>query len=210
MLHRRLLVDDHWGVGEALNEMAFGKGLVARGKHYLLFDVDANEAHRRTRLLANELYAQPLINFDLDESPKNQQMISPELSYLELPENVNLLTMESVSRNKEASNSNWYLVRFEHLFDVNEHPTLSQPAKVPLKSFIESYFYPEAFQILSIEETTLGGNRFKKEALDKRFYWNGEHFCREEISSCRSMHLKEFDEIELQPMEIRSFQIELS
>ena len=37
MLHRRLLVDDHWGVGEALNEMAFGEGLVARGKHYLLY-----------------------------------------------------------------------------------------------------------------------------------------------------------------------------
>ena len=38
MLHRRLLVDDHWGVGEALNETAYGEGLVARGKHYLLFD----------------------------------------------------------------------------------------------------------------------------------------------------------------------------
>ena len=38
MLHRRLLVDDHWGVGEALNETAFDKGLVARGKHYILFD----------------------------------------------------------------------------------------------------------------------------------------------------------------------------
>ena len=47
MLHRRLLVDDHWGVGEALNEMAFGTGLVARGKHYLLFDFDPNEAQNQ-------------------------------------------------------------------------------------------------------------------------------------------------------------------
>ena len=32
-LHRRLLHDDAFGVGEALNETAFGVGLVARGKH---------------------------------------------------------------------------------------------------------------------------------------------------------------------------------
>jgi hypothetical protein len=30
---RRLLFDDAFGVGEALNETAFGEGLVARGKH---------------------------------------------------------------------------------------------------------------------------------------------------------------------------------
>lgn len=36
MVHRRLLHDDAFGVGEALNETAFGEGLVVRGKHYLL------------------------------------------------------------------------------------------------------------------------------------------------------------------------------
>lgn len=35
-MHRRLLHDDAFGVGEPLNETAFGKGLVARGKHYVL------------------------------------------------------------------------------------------------------------------------------------------------------------------------------
>ena len=67
MLHRRLLVDDHWGVGEALNETAFGEGLVVRGKHYLLFDFDKDDAFRRYRMLANELYAQPLITFDASD-----------------------------------------------------------------------------------------------------------------------------------------------
>ncbi len=33
LLSRRLLFDDAFGVGEALNETAFGTGLVARGKH---------------------------------------------------------------------------------------------------------------------------------------------------------------------------------
>ncbi|PSN54844.1 Lysosomal alpha-mannosidase, partial [Blattella germanica] len=36
MLHRRLLHDDAFGVGEALNETAFNEGLIARGKQYLM------------------------------------------------------------------------------------------------------------------------------------------------------------------------------
>ncbi len=35
MVHRRLLHDDHFGVGEALNETAFDEGLVVRGKHWI-------------------------------------------------------------------------------------------------------------------------------------------------------------------------------
>lgn len=35
-LHRRLLKDDAFGVGEALNETAFGEGLVVRGSHYVV------------------------------------------------------------------------------------------------------------------------------------------------------------------------------
>jgi len=37
MVHRRLLKDDAFGVGEALNETEFGDGLIARGKHHLFF-----------------------------------------------------------------------------------------------------------------------------------------------------------------------------
>ncbi len=33
MIHRRMFVDDHYGVGEALDEHAFGKPLVVRGRH---------------------------------------------------------------------------------------------------------------------------------------------------------------------------------
>lgn len=34
-LHRRCLHDDAFGVGEALNETAFGEGLIVRGSHYV-------------------------------------------------------------------------------------------------------------------------------------------------------------------------------
>lgn len=36
-VHRRLLNDDAFGVGEALDETAFGKGLIARGSSYFVF-----------------------------------------------------------------------------------------------------------------------------------------------------------------------------
>ena len=41
----RLLNDDHFGVGEALNETEFGRGLVAAGRHWLLQTAD-DEASR--------------------------------------------------------------------------------------------------------------------------------------------------------------------
>ena len=39
MVHRRLLYDDAFGVGEPLNESAYGQGLVVRGKHYLQYEI---------------------------------------------------------------------------------------------------------------------------------------------------------------------------
>jgi lysosomal alpha-mannosidase len=37
MVHRKEVADDHKGVDEVLNEQQFGKGLYARGQHYLTF-----------------------------------------------------------------------------------------------------------------------------------------------------------------------------
>lgn len=37
-----MLKDDAFGVGEALNETAFGEGLIARGQHYV-FGSDLND-----------------------------------------------------------------------------------------------------------------------------------------------------------------------
>merc|ERR1719184_790972 len=40
MLHRRLLHDDAFGVGEALDEQAYGTGLVAAGRHWVMLGQD--------------------------------------------------------------------------------------------------------------------------------------------------------------------------
>lgn len=51
-VHRRLLHDDAFGVDEALNETAYGKGLIARGSHYLL--VGAKKSTKQPSMQANE------------------------------------------------------------------------------------------------------------------------------------------------------------
>lgn len=213
MLHRRLLVDDHWGVGEALNETAYGKGLVARGKHYLLFDFDRDEAFRRSRLLANELYAQPLITFDIDDKGKDP-LASAKFKGdgIELPSNVNLLTLEPLNLPNDPFAYNSYLLRLEHLFDVDEHETLSLPAKIPLRIFLEQFFDAK---IKSIQETTLGGDRFKEASIKERFQWNPKSDQNDKtlqsrkIQESSSIGANDFEEIELQPMEIRTFIVKL-
>lgn len=57
-IHRRLLKDDAFGVGEALNETAFGTGLIARGKHYVVFgkkDKPSPNLVAQERFLQNEV-----------------------------------------------------------------------------------------------------------------------------------------------------------
>ena len=62
MLHRRLFNDDAFGVGEALNETAFGAGLVVRGKHSLLPCVDtALGCEAQSRLVAETNLMKPVV-----------------------------------------------------------------------------------------------------------------------------------------------------
>ena len=62
MLHRRLFNDDAFGVGEALNETAFGFGLVVRGKHSLVPCLESEEeCDLRTRILAERSLMKPVI-----------------------------------------------------------------------------------------------------------------------------------------------------
>ena len=62
MVHRRLLFDDAFGVNEALNEQAYGQGLVARGTHFLILS-DSDNSAKMTRSLGQELYKHPQMSF---------------------------------------------------------------------------------------------------------------------------------------------------
>lgn len=50
-----MLADDAFGVDEALNETSYGKGLIARGQHYLVF---GNKLDSNPSLKAQERFLQ--------------------------------------------------------------------------------------------------------------------------------------------------------
>lgn len=80
-VHRRLLHDDAFGVGEALNETAFWYGLVAIGKHWLTAgNISTGTAAQRARslqqrlLLSPWLFFSPADNISYAEWVKNHKM----------------------------------------------------------------------------------------------------------------------------------------
>lgn len=134
MLHRRILHDDFLGVGEALNETAYGQGLVVRGRHFLILESPATSA-RIHRVSAQQIYMHTLSTYGL-----------PQLSYIDysnkyrqtwsalsntMPVNVHLLTFDQLESKK-------YLVRVEHFFELNDDAVYSQPVTFDLQSLFNS------------------------------------------------------------------------
>jgi lysosomal alpha-mannosidase len=149
MLHRRILYDDKLGVGEPLNETAYGQGLVVRGRHALILEPPTTSALIH-RVSAQRIYMHTLSTYAL-----------PQLSYAEysnkyhqawsalsnvMPTNVHLLTFDQLELKK-------YLVRVEHFFELNEDAVYSQPVTFDLQSLFNSLG-----TIKDLLELTLGAN----------------------------------------------------
>jgi len=149
MLHRRILNDDGFGVGEPLNETAFGTGLVIRGQHYLIFDSPSSSAlyHRPA---AQNLYLRPLHTYALVNTPYSDYSSKFIQSWSALkqtlPLNVHLLTFDQLS-------SDTYLVRLEHYFELNEDATYSKSVQFDLQALFDSLG-----KVNNIVELTLGAN----------------------------------------------------
>lgn len=60
------------GNGEVVNQKQFGRGMVARGSHYLLFG-QTNSTNARRRHLAQELLLSPWIFFSENEGLSYQE-----------------------------------------------------------------------------------------------------------------------------------------
>ncbi|XP_053694119.1 lysosomal alpha-mannosidase isoform X2 [Sabethes cyaneus] len=164
MVHRRLLHDDAFGVEEALDENAYGKGLVARGKHYVIFgskQTTSPTLQARERFLQNQIllptwvFLSDTTNYKYEEWQKRFNNIYSALS-LSLPLNVNLMTFEPWKEN-------CLLVRFEHLLEKNEDPLYSKPVRFNLQDIFRS------FSIEEISETTLAANQWKEDSKRLKF-----------------------------------------
>ncbi|XP_044001802.1 lysosomal alpha-mannosidase-like isoform X1 [Aphidius gifuensis] len=168
MIHRRLLVDDAFGVEEALNEQAFGTGLVARGIHYL---VGGNLNNLDTIALAEKSMAlklslrpwalfTPLNNTDNFINWKNNYNMKAGGLRKKLPKNIHILTYEPW-KNGEI------LLRLEHLYEIGEATQLSQPAEINIGDLFTD------FDITSLRETSLGGNQWIESM--NRFKWKSDN-----------------------------------
>ncbi|XP_055848477.1 lysosomal alpha-mannosidase isoform X1 [Episyrphus balteatus] len=165
MVHRRLLHDDDFGVVEALNETAFGEGLVAIGCHYLFVGSSQNDesptARARERftqmqkLLPTAKFFNDAEKFPYDEWRMNYTNIFSGLT-LSLPQNINLMTFEPWHENE-------ILIRFEHILEKDEDPEYSKPVTFYLKDVLRQ------LDLVDIQETTLDGNQWLAESRRMEF-----------------------------------------
>ncbi|CAL1274579.1 unnamed protein product [Larinioides sclopetarius] len=198
MIHRRLLHDDAFGVGEALNETGVnGHGLVITGSHFLILS-NMTKAASKHRPLAQQLFMQPQLSFaSYNSSEKDYfklfNVFSPGLKTT-LPPNVHLLTLEPWKRGT-------ILIRLEHIYEFDEDNTLSKPVDVSLKDLFKE------FNVVSIKETTLSANQYLEEA--KRLCWQIEGAS----NVCNNSAVRGYGKdrglddliVRLGPMEIRTF-----
>ena len=172
MAHRRLTLDDGFGMEEALNEVGVdGKGLIVRGKHRVIVG-DIKENVRQMRITSKRLSMKPVIAMkkrNLARSMHNtahRMLMSLENSKFiglnkKLPANIHLLSLEPFPNNR-------ILIRFEHLFEVNEDAKFSKPRRISLRNLFAPFIVVEA------SEMTLSANQLKSVAEESRLRWMPE------------------------------------
>ena len=189
MIHRRILHDDSMGVGEALNETAFGQGLVVIGRHLLLLN-RLSTAARAHRIKAQQFFMFPLATYSLNPS----SFTWSALGDVKMPENVHLLTLDQL-KEKE------YLLRVENYFELNEDPIYSQPVTIDLQVFFQT-----VGKIDQVLELILTAN-LPREDL-QRLKWKSKDSTISIPSN--SQPVTNTSTITLNPMQIRTFQITLA
>ncbi|XP_017769969.1 PREDICTED: lysosomal alpha-mannosidase-like [Nicrophorus vespilloides] len=206
MVHRRLLNDDDFGVQEALNEVEFDKGVIARGQHFLTFGPIKSDDSKTSSALQRDLAQKKILNAWVfvgnatgDEfSYENlKEKINFQFSGLRrsLPPNVQILTLE-------PADDRSILLRLEHVFEEGEDDVLSKPVAVDIADLFT------LFNIESIRETTLGANQWlddnEKLEWDLHEYSDGRASVNYIEESRVGSSLDDFV-VTLTPMKIRTF-----
>ncbi|EFJ34782.1 hypothetical protein SELMODRAFT_266756 [Selaginella moellendorffii] len=155
MLHRRLLVDDGRGVGEALDEVVClpqrnssnCEGLTVQGISYINVNPVAKAARWRRYEGQKKLFPLQLY-FGTTDGENKINGFTPFASGYALPENVGLITLQALD-NGDA------LLRLAHLYEADEDEDLSKTVTVDL-----SKLFPGR-KIKSATELSLSANQEK-------------------------------------------------
>ncbi|KAH8334493.1 hypothetical protein KR059_010681 [Drosophila kikkawai] len=195
MLHRRLVRDDGYGVGEALNEEKFGQPLIARGKVYLILN-SADESTSVERE-AEKVFHLPLWKFFSQNTGSSASVAKSVPSFDDFPKSVHLLTLEPF-------NDDEVLFRVENFLDHTEGRVVSFNIR-PIFDYLNGS---------EIRETTLDGNLPLSDMKRFKFHAEGSGARGTEPEYYTSAHkplaangtqdASEFA-VTLYPMQIRTF-----
>ncbi|XP_063677322.1 lysosomal alpha-mannosidase-like isoform X2 [Bolinopsis microptera] len=176
MVHRRILNDDHRGVGEPLNETANGRGLIVRGRHWLFYsdtisyhmhrDVGLDLFYKPTVVIGNEGGIEvPTWNFYKSATPASQYL--------------NIVTLQKIP----SVNGTDLLVRLENTLPGSEG---GKPITVKLDDIfgVEGNFN-------GYQELGLAADRDIKKVVDYKSHTQHDDAAKHTI--------------ELQPFQIRTF-----
>ncbi|XP_050383972.1 alpha-mannosidase At3g26720-like [Argentina anserina] len=206
MLHRRLIHDDIRGVGETLNETVcvsdMCEGLTVQGKFYLRID-PLGEGSKWRRTAGQEISAPLILAFAEEEGNDWMNSHVPTFSGIDpsyaLPDNVAVITLQELENGK-------VLLRLAHLYESGEDKDHSVLSNVELRKL-----FPRK-KIIKVTETSLSANQERGEMEKRKLDWKVEGFGGAGIES-KVVRGGAVDPaklvVELAPMEIRTFLIDL-
>lgn len=209
MIQRRTLTDDARGVAEAMNETIggmtpyppygnaerIGEGVVIKAKHRILVG-KGNSGASLARSQMDEAFSEPVAF--VASAPKGSVVPfktgSFSLLQSALPENVMLVTFTLLHEAPPTT----FLIRLGHQYASNESEALSKAAHVNMQQLLADW------KVASMIEKTLSGNQNHSEWESRRLHWTGES----KDKRVRSATIEDYD-IELKPMEIRTFEVQV-
>jgi hypothetical protein len=209
MIQRRTLTDDSRGVAEAMNETVggmspyppygnaerIGEGVVIKAKHRVMVGKGKTGASL-ARSQMDEAFSEPMVF--CASAPKDSVIPFKRGSFSllksALPNNVMLVTFTML----HVAPSTTFLIRLGHQYASNKSKTLSGTAHVNMQEILADW------KVVSMTEKTLSGNQDYSEWENRRFYWNGDSTTND--GKMKSERMNDYD-IELMPMEIRTFEV---
>ncbi|KAH8410113.1 hypothetical protein KR009_006062 [Drosophila setifemur] len=195
MLARRLVRDDGYGVGEALNEVQYGEGLIARGSIYLILSPTGESTFEERE--AEKEHHLPLWKFFSKNTGSSSSVAKSVPSFNDFPKSVHLLTLEPF-------NDDEILFRVENFVDHTEGNVVSFNIRPLFDSLNGS----------EIRETTLDGNLPLSDMKRFKFHAEGSGPMGSEAeyytASQKPLAVDESQEaadfaVTLYPMQIRTF-----
>ena len=211
MIQRRLLQDDARGVSEALNETdigispnppygdatRLGDGIVIKGVHRLMI---GRRGAEKARSMMDDIFSSPLVFATSDSADRDIQFQHSSISSLQssLPPNVMLIT--HLWRGDRT-----FLIRLAHQYAPNESSEHSIPVEIDLRSL-----FPPSTTIVSISEMTLSGNQNRIHWEERKLQWNAALGQSATGRYSKTQILETDHVIELEPLQIRTFEVQVA